>query len=452
MARNRSGLRSQQNVLARLLAGALVVAGMLAAPPGQAQLRVDITEGSTDPIPVAVTDFYAQDSGAAELGQQIAEVVRADLVSSGLFEMIDQQAFLQSPEALQARPRFSDWRVINAQALVSGSVSFPEDGRLRTTFRLWDVLAETQMRGRAYTTSRDNWRRVAHIIADAIYERITGESGYFDTRIVYVHESGPSVDRTKRLAIMDQDGANHQFLTDGTNLVLSPRFSPDQQEITYLAYRDGEPRVYLFNIDSGQREVVGQFDNMTFAPRFTPSGEGIIFSRSRRGNADLYRMNLETREVTQLTDTAAIDTSPSYDPEGERIVFESDRGGSQQLYIMPAGGGRAERLTFGEGRYATPVWSPRGDLIAFTRIHQGEFYIGVIRPDGTGERMLTQDFHVEGPTWAPNGRVLSYYSEPAPGGERRRPKIYTIDITGQHKRQLPTPAGASDPAWSPPLR
>jgi len=332
---------------------------------------------------------------------------------------------------------------------VQGRTQLVSDGRLRVEFRLWDVFAEQQMVGLAYFTVPDNWRRVAHIIADAIYKRVTGEDGYFDTRIVYIAENGPKKRRIKRLAIMDQDGANHRFLTDGSDLVLTPRFSPTLQEITYLSYHGNTPRVYIFNIDTGRQELLGNFPGMTFAPRFSPDGQKVIMSMSENGNTNIHVMDLRTRRASQLTRSAAIDTSPSYAPDGQQIVFNSDRGGSQQLYVMNADGSSVKRISFGKGRYATPVWSPRGDLIAFTKFTGGRFFIGVMRPDGSGERLLAEDYLVEGPTWSPNGRVLIFFRQSKQGENVSDPRLYSVDLTGFNEREILTPVGASDPAWSP---
>ncbi len=422
-----------------------------ALKPARAELRIDITRGTVEPMPIAVTYFLGGNNVEQNHGRNIAGVISANLERSGLFRPIDPKAFIQSAESLGNLPRFGDWRVINAQALVQGRVQIVPDGRLRAEFRLWDVFAEQQMVGLAYHTVPDNWRRVAHIISDAIYKRITGEDGYFDTRIVYIAESGPTRRRVKRLAIMDQDGESHRFLTDGSSLVLTPRFSPTLQEITYLSYYQNVPRVYLFNIDTGRQEVVGDFPGMTFAPRFSPDGKKVIMSMAQEGNSEIYTMDLRTRTVTQLTFHSAIDTSPTYSPDGGQVVFNSDRGGSQQLYVMDANGRNVRRISFGAGKYATPVWSPRGDLIAFTKIYQGRFYIGVMRTDGSGERLLVEGFLVEAPTWAPNGRVLMYFrqqpSDARGGGGRTR--LYSIDLTGHNEREIVTPTDASDPAWSP---
>ena len=433
-------------------AGALQLALGVAAPaPAHAEERIDITKGVVEPLPIAITSFAGAGGREAQVGADISKVVAADLERSGLFRPLDPKGFLQTPDQLRSgEPLYQDWRAVGAQALVAGNTTALGDGRMKVDFRLWDVAAGQYMQGLSYTATADSWRRIAHIVADAIYKRLTGEEGYFDTRIVYVAESGPANARKKQLAIMDQDGENHQFLTDGKNLVLTPRFSPATQEITYMSYFNKKPRVYLFNIDSGRQEVLGDFVGMTFAPRFSPDGNKVIMSMAQNGNTDIYALDLRTRRQTQLTDSPGIDTGPSYSPDGQRIVFESDRGGSQQLYIMNADGSGAKRLTFGEGRYGTPVWSPRGDLIAFTRQRGSNFALGVIRPDGTGERILTESFHVEGPTWAPNGRVLSFFRDvPSGDGRGRSAKLYTIDVTGANERRVITPLDGSDPAWSP---
>ncbi|MCR9257596.1 MAG: Tol-Pal system beta propeller repeat protein TolB [Alphaproteobacteria bacterium] len=427
----------------------LLVTAFVLVPDARAQLRVDITQGVSEPIPVAVANFHGDDLGSQDMGAQITAVIRSNLERSGLFRSVDPAAFIQDIAALNIRPRFADWRVIGAQALISGKVTVT-GSTLEAEFRLWDIFAESQMTGLKYSTVPSNWRRIAHIISDAIYKQITGENGYFDTRIVYVSETGPQNRKQKRLAIMDQDGANHQYLTDGSTLVLTPRFSPTTQEITYLAYYNNKPRVYLLNIDTGQQEVVGDFPGMTFAPRFSPDGRSVIMSLAQAGNSDIYTMDLPTRRVRRLTNHPAIDTSASFSPDGQFITFNSDRGGSQQIYVMRADGSDVRRISFGDGRYATPVWSPRGDLIAFTKFGGGVFHIGVMRPDGSGERLLTQSFLDEAPTWAPNGRVLMFYRQtPSDSQGRGKASIWSVDLTGRNLREIGTPQDGSDPAWSP---
>ena len=427
-----------------------LAAAVALAHAGHAQLVVNVNEGHLDPTPVAVPDFVGETDQERQIGADIAAVISNNLSRSALFEPIDPSAFIEEVNNINVPPRFPDWRLINAEALLVGAVDVTDDGRLNVDFRLWDVFAQQQLEGLRYTTSADSWRRIAHKVSDSFYERLTGEQGYFDTRVVFIDESGPKTNRIKRLAIMDQDGANPSYLTNGPYMVLTPRFSPSSQQITFLSYASGRPQVYLFDIETGRNEVLGDFPGMTFAPRFTPDGESIIFSYAENGNSDVWVMNLPTRQRRRLTNSPAIDTSPSMSPDGARIVFNSDRGGTPQLYTMNADGSNVQRISFGDGRYGTPVWSPRGDLIAFTKWLRNTFYIGVMRTDGSGERLLTSDFLVEGPTWSPNGRVVMYTSETQ--GENGAAHIRSIDLTGFNERRVSTPGNASDPAWSPLLR
>jgi len=422
-----------------VIAFAALVAGY--AAPASAQLRVDVTQGNIQPLPIAIPDFIGDPSGA-----QIAGVVRADLDRSGLFKVLDPKSFVDQVKDINTIPNFGNWRVINAQALVTGQVQHQPDGRLRLDFRLWDVAGGSQMVGLQYYTTPDNWRRIAHLVSDAIYQRVTGEKGYFDTRIVFISESGPATNRKKRLAVMDEDGANPKFLTNGSYLVLTPRFNPTAQMIAYMSYIGSKPRVYLFDMESGKQEMLGNFPNMTFSPRFSHDGNKVVMSLENAGNSDIYVMDLRTRSVSRLTSDPAIDTSPSFSPDGTQIAFESDRGGSQQVYVMNADGSNPHRISFGGGKNGTPVWSPRGDLIAFTKQAGGAFRIGVMRPDGSGERMITDGWEDEGPTWAPNGRVLMFGRSERGG---RGSSIWSVDVTGRNERRVTTPGSASDPAWSP---
>ncbi len=426
----------------------LLCLGFLLVNPSNAVTEVEITRGVVEPLPIAVTQFYGVASDEVDLGVNLSDVIRHNLERSGLFRALDSAAFQQTPEELQLTPRFIDWRQINAQFLVVGKVKFQEDGQVRVEFRLWDVFAGEHLVGLSLSTPQKNWRRIAHLVSDQIYERVTGETGYFDTRVVYIAESGPPDKRVKRLALMDQDGENHRFLTDGKYLVLTPRFSPTLQEITYLSYFQEKPRVYIYNIDTGKQEVLGDFPTMTIAPRFSPDGKKVIMSMAPNGNSDIYVMDLGTRIVEKLTSNPAIETAPSYSPDGTQIAFESDRSGGQQIYVMDAiPGGKEARISWGDGRNGTPVWSPRGDWIAFTNIYKNQFTIGVMRPDGKDSRRIAKlGFLAEGPTWAPNGRVLMFFGQERPGADV---KLYSVDILGTNQRQIITPMEASDPAWSP---
>ena len=412
-----------------------------AVPPAAAEeITVDVNSGAVQPLPIAVPVF----SGAAQ-GADIAKVIMANLERSGLFRPIDPSAFVETSLEVNVQPRFPDWKTVGAQALVNGQATVEADGRLRVDFRLWDVFSETQLLGLQFTSTPENWRRVAHKISDAVYERLTGEKGYFDTRVVFVAESGAKVGRIKRLAIMDQDGTNPSYLTDGSYLVMTPRFSSTSQEITYMALRPTGSSVYLFNIETGRQETLGTFPGMVFAPRFSPGGDKVAFSVERGGNSDIYVMDLRTRQTSRVTSDPAIDTSPSFSPDGSKIVFNSDRGGSPQIYMMNTDGSGVRRISYGTGRYTTPVWAPRGDFIAITKQTGGEFHIGVMRADGSDQRVLTTSYLDEGPTWAPNGRVLMFFRETSPGN----PRLWTVDITGRILRPAPYTSAASDPAWSP---
>lgn len=419
-----------------------VVAALLSTaaitPPAYAQIEVDINRGDVKPLPIGIPGFNGPQ------GAEIAQVITGNLERSGLFAPIPPAAHIEKTMDVNVQPRFPDWKAINAQALVNGQVTV-EGGRLTVNFRLWDIYSEQQLLGLQFTSTPDNWRRVAHKISDAVYERLTGEKGYFDTRVVFVSESGGRLDRKKQLAIMDQDGANPSYLTDGSYIVMTPRFSSNTQEITYMALRPEGSSIYLFNLETGRRETLGNFPGMVFAPRFSPDGGRVAFSVERSGNSDIYVMNLRSRTTTKLTSDPSIETSPSFSPDGAQIVYNSDRGGSAQIYVMDAGGGGSRRISFGEGRYTTPVWSPTGDYIAFTKQTGGQFHIGIMRPDGSDERILTTSYLDEGPTWAPNGRVLMFSRE-TPGGA---PRLWTVDVTGRIERAAPYPGSGTDPAWSP---
>ncbi|MFP7571912.1 Tol-Pal system beta propeller repeat protein TolB [Marivita sp. S2033] len=429
---------------------ALVLA--FAAPvTAQAQsgpLRIEITEGVVEPMPYAVPDFVAESAEAQQLAQQIARVVADDLTGTGLFREVPREAHISQITSFGSPVQFADWKAINAQALVTGAVS-SSGGQVVVKFRVWDVFAGTELgQGMQFAGTPDGWRRMAHKVADQVYSRITGESGYFDSRVVFVSESGPKDNRAKRLAVMDYDGANVQYLTGSNSLVLAPRFSNDGQRVLYTSYETGMPRVHVLEVGTVQSRILqGQNGVMSFAPRFAPNGQTVVYSITQGSNTDIFAMDVASGATRQLTNAPSIETAPSYSPDGSQIVFESDRSGTQQLYVMPAGGGEARRISFGEGRYSTPVWSPRGDMIAFTKQNAGRFFIGVMRTDGSEERLLTASFLDEGPTWAPNGRVIMFARETQ--GAQGSSSLYTVDISGRKLTRVRTPEGASDPSWGP---
>lgn len=439
--------------LTALLASLLVAAAPLLTVGGAAQaqngpLRIEITDGVIEPLPYAVPSFLAETPAASELANQITRVIAADLSGTGLFREIPATAHISTVSDFNAPVRFADWKAVNAQALITGSVSV-NGKQLTVRFRGYDVFADNELgAGLQFSGTTDGWRRMAHKVADAIYSRITGESGYFDSRVVFVSETGPKNDRRKRLAIMDYDGAGVQYLTNSSALVLAPRFSPTGDRVLYTSYESGFPQIHVLDVGKVQRRVLSADKGiMSFAPRFAPDGNTVVYSQAEGGNTDLYSMDIATGSRKRLTRAPSIETAPSYSPDGSQIVFESDRSGTPQLYVMPATGGEARRISFGKGRYGTPVWSPRGDLIAFTKQSKGRFHIGVMRLDGSEERLLTASFLDEGPSWSPNGRVIMFTRETQ--GANGRALLYSVDILGRNLKPVRTPDGASDPAWSP---
>jgi len=409
-------------------------------------VEIEVNKGQIDPLPIAITAFVGTSQESAQSGADIAGVIANNLGRSGYFRPLPPESFIEQITNFDQEPRFGDWRQIQAKALVTGQTMM-DGGRLKAQFVLWDVGSQQKLTGFEFSTSPKNWRRLAHLISDKIYQQMTGVPGYFDTRIVFVSESGSKDKRVKKLAIMDQDGFNVRSITDGRSLVLTPRFSPNSLEITYMDYSSGSPRVYLYNIETNQREIVGEFPNMSFSPRFSPDGQRVIMSLQEGGNSNIFVMDLRSRQTQQLTNTEAINTAPSYSPDGSQIAFEVGGDNSQQIYVMNADGSNPHRISSGNGRYATPVWSPDGNYIAFTKQGGGRFAIGVMNPDGNGERILTEGFHNEGPTWAPNSRVIMFFRDEP--GESGGPRLYSVDVSGYNEQLVKTPSYASDPAWSP---
>ena len=432
--------------LAILLMGLSGLAMPAAAQNGP--LRIEITEGVIEPLPYAVPNFVPENTASAEYAASIARVVAGDLSGTGLFREIPSSAYISQINDFGAPVQYADWKAINAQALVTGAVNV-SGNNLVVKFRVYDVFSNTELgNGLQFAGTVDGWRRIAHKVADTVYSRITGEGGYFDSRVVYVSETGPKDERKQRLAIMDYDGANVQFLTGSDSIVLAPRFSPTGDRVLYTSYESGFPRIYVLDVGSVQRRLLEQQDGtMSFAPRFAPNGQTVVYSLTQGGNTDIFTLDISSGAGVRLTSAPSIETAPSFSPDGTQIVFESDRSGSQQLYVMPAGGGEARRISFGQGRYGTPLWSPRGDLVAFTKQSKGRFHIGVMRLDGSEERLLTASFLDEGPTWAPNGRVLMFTRESQ--GADGRASLYSVDISGRNLKPVRTPDGASDPSWSP---
>lgn len=431
---------------ALILSAASLCTASIAAAQASGPLRIEITEGVIEPVPYAIPDFVPENAAGQQYAASLARVVANNLSGTGLLREIPASAHIGRIASFDSPVQFSDWRAINAQALITGAV-LVNGPNITVKFRLFDVVSGQQLGDGLQLDGRtDNWRRMAHRVSDAVYTRLTGESGYFDSRVVFIAESGSRENRRKQVAIMDQDGENVQFITDGSALAFAPRFSPSGDRILFTSYESGFPRITLMDVATRARQMVGdQPGTMTFAPRFSPDGQSVVYSLSVGGSTNLYLMNLASGQRFQLTNTGAIDTAPSFSPDGQSIVFESDREGTSQLYVMNVSTGDTRRISYGQGRYSTPVWSPRGDLIAFTKSNAGRFHIGVMRVDGSNERLLTSSYLDEGPTWAPNGRVIMFTREQA-GGDAG---LYSVDISGRNLRRVPTPGAASDPSWSP---
>ena len=436
-------------MLMRFLSVILIclLSGAVSAQNGP--LRLTITDGVIEPLPFAVPSFQAETGGADQLAADITRLVAQDLSNTGLFREIPASAFISTPASFTSPVAYADWRAINAQALIGGAVTVNGD-QLFVKFRLYDVFSGEELgAGLQFAGTVQGWRRMAHKVADAAYSRITGEGGYFDSRVVFVSESGPKDQRQKRIAIMDYDGANVQFLTDSASIVLAPRFSPTGDRVLYTSYETGFPRINVLDVSNvGRRQLTTADGEMSFSPRFSRDGSKVIYSLINGGNTDLYMTDLGSGQNIRLTSAPSIETAPSFSPDGSQIVFESDRSGSQQLYIMSARGGEPQRISFGQGRYGSPVWSPRGDQIAFTNQESGRFHIGVMRTDGSEERLLSTSFLDESPTWSPNGRVIMFMRETQ--GVTGSASLYSIDIAGRTQpRQVPLAGGASDPSWGP---
>lgn len=433
----------------RRLLGAAGAASLLASGAHAQSATADngpaiqVSGAQNAPIPIAISPFATSGVGA-----QITQVITDDLSHSGLFRAIDPSSFVPN-SVNNGTPVWQNWSLLGAQGLVTGDVQDSGGGQLRVEFRLWNVQSQAQVQGTAYTTTKDNWRRIAHIIADTVYQQMIGEKGYFDSRVAFISVSGPVTSPIRRLAVMDYDGANVQFLTNGANMALSPQYNPVRQQLAFVSYRGGgSPRVYLFDLQTGATKLVGSFGEMTIGPRFSPDGNSLLMSVGHNGGASIIRTNLNGGGMTQLTDSSSINVTPCYSPDGSQIAFNSDRDGNQQLFVMNADGSGVKRISFGPGQYAEPCWSPRGDLIAYTFWGSGGFSIGVMAPDGTGERIIAQGWLVEGASFCPNGRVIMFYRQ-SPTASGHSSNLVTIGVDGFNERMVDTPTYASDPSWGP---
>ncbi len=418
----------------------------------RAGLNVSFSQGKLKPSPIALLKFQ----GDQDIATDFYEVMENDLKRCGFFEIVPPETFIEASLPLDHQPQFEDWKLIKTRLLLNGKITLEGNDTLMIQFQLWDIYSQKQMVRGTIKAKKRYWRRLAHIIGDTVYKRITGTEGYFDSRMVYIAENGPQRKRSRRLALMDQDGANHKYLSDEGTSIISPRFSPSEQKIAYMQYEPKSKlgKIYILDLETGRREPIHQLPGITYAPRFSPDGSKLAFSRAENGRSRLYLLDFKTKKLTHLTNDSSIDTSPSFSPDGKKIVFNSDRGQKKQLYVMDLSTLKPQRISFGGDVYATPNWSPDGKWIAFTKIQRGQFYIGVMQPDGTRERLIATGFMVESPSWAPNNRTLCFYKQEPwdkAGILGGKAKIYSIDISGANQQEVPTPMDATDPSWSPPL-
>lgn len=438
-------------MLKRIFAGVLFC--VLAILPVHAELKVDIIAGASDPISIAIQKFERGDNVSANDAAMIRSVVENDLKTTGIFRIVNHDAF---PEYVKmgSMPNFKSWMAIKTQVLVQAKLTVEESGRYKLEFYVWDVNGAEQIEAQSLVASKKSARRLAHIMADAIYERLTGEIGYFDTQIIFIAETGPVSARVKRMAIMDQDGYGMRYLSDENTFVMSPHFSPNMQTVVFLSYRNDDPMVWALDLDTGEQRRLGQFGGMSFAPRFSPDGTKVALSLVKDGITHIYEYDIESKALRQLTFGNSLNTSPSYSPDGKKMAFNSDRSGRQQIHVLDLATGEESRLTYGAGRYATPAWSPDGQFIAFTKIADDTFYIGIMDPRGRNEKILAGGWYMEAPSWAPGSRRLVYYeTEKALDNIERISHIRSVDITGHNIYDIELPDGinGTEPTWSPRL-
>lgn len=431
----------------------LVLAVVCFCLPAYAELKVDIVAGAVEPISVAVQKFEVGSHASTRDAAMLRDVVDNDLKSTGLFRIVNRNAL---PEFVKMgdMPDFKLWSAVRAQVLVQAKLTRQVDDMYRLEFYVWDVQGGEQIEAQSLVASKKSMRRLAHIMADAIYERLTGEVGYFDTQIVFITETGPMGERVKRMAIMDQDGYNMRYLSDDKTFVMSPSFSPNMHTVVFLSYRDEDPMIWTLDLETGEQRRLGQFGGMNFAPQFSPDGRRIALSLVKRGVTHIYEYDIENKTLRQLTSGGTINTSPSYSPDGKKMAYNSNRSGSQQIHVLDLESGQQERITFGAGRYATPAWSPDGRFIAFTKIADDTFYIGIMSPTGRNEKILAGGWFMEAPSWAPGSRRLVYYeTEKDDDDIERHSHIRTVDIMGQNIYEIKLPDGVHgmEPTWSPRL-
>jgi TolB protein len=435
-------------------------------------IKIEINKGQIQPDPIAVVDFFGSGGKHSDLGEEVADIVSNDLRLSGLFVPLDSNSFVENPATLASQGHnIRNWNIIKARFLVYGTIN-ESFGSFSVNFKLVAVVTGEIMLVMDISGSKKKLRKTAHVVADYIYERTTNEEGYFNTNLIIVETAGKvRGKRNTRLVKIDQDGYNPTELTDGKELALMARYSNDGKNIAYISYKNDAPRndvfgrsahVYIMNLETGRRHLLisekmmrrlirdhnGQRIQMTYAPHFSNDGTKAVLAIIIDGKSAIYVFDIINNELRQLTPHIHIDTSPCFSNDDSKIVFTSNREGKEAIFVMNADGSGQRRISKEGGKYSQPVWSPRGDMIAFTKTKGGQFFIGLMTPSGEGERLIANDYLVEAPCWASNGRYIAYASEQGPG---KRPKIKVVDITGHHVRAVKTKGDATYPAWSPKL-
>ena len=404
------------------------------ASAAYAQLSIEITGAGANRLPVAIADF----TGERIVSQALTSVVRADLERSGLFRLVDTTG---QTVADSASVNFDEWKTRGADALVAGNVVPAADSRYETRYRLYDVPKQASLASQGYTHNSGQLRATAHRIADAVYEKLTGEPGIFSTRIAYVVKSTGRFE----LQIADADGSNAQTALASREPIISPTWSPDGNKLAYVSFEAKKPVVYVHDLASGRRHVAANFKGSNSAPAWSPDGKRLAVVLTKDGSSQLYIVNADGSGVTRVATSAGIDTEPQFSPDGQAIYFTSDRGGSPQIYRLPVTGGEAQRVTFDGSYNVTPRPSPDGKSLAYVARNGGRFQLTLMDLATRQNQILTDSAKDESPSFAPNGRMIIYATEV--GG---RGVLAAVSADGRIKQRLSVQAAdVREPSWGP---
>jgi len=418
----------------RTLLGAAALCPLINPLSALAQFRVEISGVGGSQMPIAIPDFK-DDARAA---QPVAAIVRADLERSGQFRLIDAPVTMSEASA----PLWNEWRSKQADALAAGSVARLADGRFDLRYKLWDVVKGQDLGGASNAVVPDDLRLGAHRVADAIYEKLTGERGVFATRMAYVTKVGGRYS----LRITDADGEGGQVALGSPDPIISPAWSPDGKELAYVSFETRKAVVWVQDVSTGRRRSVADFRGSNSAPAFSPDGQQLAVTLSREGGSQLFIMNRDGSGLRRLTQSSAIDTEPVFAPDGRSLYFVSDRGGSPQIYRMSVGGGTPERVTFNGNYNISPAISPDGRVLAFvTRVNGNIFHICTMDMVTGIVTQISDTQYDESPSFAPNGRLLVYATRIS-----GRDVLMTSTLDGRIKaRLMSTSADVREPTWGP---